>query len=445
MDCNQCEQTPDGGCTTVGVCGKEPDLNGMQELVVYGLKGISAYATHARDMGYYDRGVDGFVHEALYSTLTNVNFSMDDHVDLAMRAGDAAVDVMELLDEAHTQELGVPEPTEVPQNNVEGKSILITGHDLYGLKQLLEQLEDVDEEINVYTHSEMLPAHGYPELETYDSLQGNIGGAWHDQRILFADFPGAIIGTTNCVQPPREEYRDRFFTTGLAGLEGVESIDDYDFEPVIETAKSLPAADWEQDGTVTTGFHHEPVLGQLDEIVDAVESGKLRHFFVVAGCDGPTPGRDYYRELVKEIPEDCVVMTTSCGKFRFNDLEMGTVPGTDIPRYVDLGQCNNSISTVKIALELADAFDCAVNELPLNVVLSWFEQKAIAVLLGLLSLGVEDIRLGPTVPEFLTPDIVELLNAEFGLQPIGEPKGDLREMLDEPVSAAPTEPSPADD
>ncbi|ELY96158.1 hydroxylamine reductase [Natrialba chahannaoensis JCM 10990] len=445
MDCNQCEQTPEGGCTTVGVCGKEPDLNGMQELVIYGLKGISAYATHARDMGYRDPDVDGLVHEALYSTLTNVNFSMDDHVDLAMRAGDAAVDVMELLDRAHTQELGVPEPTDVSQNNVKGNSILITGHDLYGLQQLLEQLEEVGEEINVYTHSEMLPAHGYPELAKYDSLKGNVGGAWHDQRVLFADFPGAIIGTTNCVQPPREEYRDRFFTTGLAGLEGVESLDGYDFEPVIEKAKSLPAVDWEQDGTVTTGFHHEPVLDQLDEIVDAAESGKLRHFFVVAGCDGPTPGRDYYRELVKAIPEDCVVMTTSCGKFRFNDLEMGTVPGTEIPRYVDLGQCNNSISTVKIALELADAFDCEVNELPLSVVLSWFEQKAIAVLLGLLSLGVEDIRLGPTVPEFLTPDIVEMLNAEFGLQPINEPKIDLQEMLDEPVSAAPTGPSPADD
>ncbi|MXV63164.1 hydroxylamine reductase [Natronorubrum sp. JWXQ-INN-674] len=445
MNCNQCEQTPDGGCTTVGVCGKEPDLNGLQELVIYGLKGISAYATHARDMGYRDPDVDGYVHEALYSTLTNVNFSMDDHIDLAMRAGNAAVDVMELLDTAHTNELGVPEPTEVPQNDVEGKSILVTGHDLYGLKQLLEQVESEDERINVYTHSEMLPAHGYPELAKFDSLKGNVGGAWHDQRILFADFPGAIIGTTNCVQPPRDEYRDRFFTTGLAGLENVQSLDDYDFEPVIEKAKALPEADWDQEGTVTTGYHHEPVLDRLDEIVDAVESGKLRQFFVVAGCDGPTPGRDYYRELVKQVPEDCVVMTTSCGKFRFNDLEMGTVPGTDIPRYIDLGQCNNSISTVKIAAELADAFDCAVNELPLNVVLSWFEQKAIAVLLGLLSLGVEDIRLGPTVPDFLTPEIVDLLNAEFGLQPIDEPERDLREMLGEPEPAVAAKAEPADD
>ncbi|ELY66416.1 hydroxylamine reductase [Natronococcus jeotgali] len=443
MDCNQCEQTPEGGCTVRGVCGKEPDINGLQELVIYGLKGISAYATHARDMGYRDPDVDALVHEALYSTLTNVNFDRDDHVDLAMRAGEAAVDVMELLDEAHTTELGVPEPTEVPQNAVEGHSILVTGHDLYGLKQLLEQT--AEEPINVYTHSEMLPAHGYPELARFDHLKGNVGGAWHDQRLLFQEFPGAIVGTTNCVQPPKEEYRDRFFTTGLTGLEDVEALEGYDFEPVIETATSLPAVDWESDETVTTGFHHEPVLDQLDEIVDAVESGKLRRFFVVAGCDGPTPGRDYYRELVKQIPDDCVVLTTSCGKFRFNDLEMGTVPGTDIPRYVDLGQCNNSISTVKIAGALAEAFDCGVNDLPLSVVLSWFEQKAIAVLLGLLHLGVEDVRLGPTVPEFLTESNVELLHEEFGLQPIGEPEADLREMLGEPTPGAAAGPSPADD
>ncbi|MDG5760580.1 hydroxylamine reductase [Natronococcus sp. A-GB1] len=443
MDCNQCEQTPEGGCTVRGVCGKEPDINGLQELVVYGLKGISAYATHARDMGYRDPDVDALVHEALYSTLTNVNFSTEDHVDLAMRSGKAAVDVMELLDEAHTTELGVPEPTEVPQNAVEGKSILVTGHDLYGLKQLLEQTED--EPINVYTHSEMLPAHGYPELAAFDHLKGNVGGAWHDQRLLFADFPGAIVGTTNCVQPPREEYRDRFFTTGLTGLEGVEAIDDYEFGPVIERANELPAVDWESDETVMTGFHHEPVLDQVDEIVDAVESGKLRRFFVVAGCDGPTPGRDYYRELVKGIPDDCVVLTTSCGKFRFSDLEMGTVPGTEIPRYIDLGQCNNSISTVKIAGALAEAFDCGVNDLPLSVVLSWFEQKAIAVLLGLLYLGVEDIRLGPTVPEFLTESNVELLHEEFGLRPIGEPESDLRAMLGEPAAGDAAGATPADD
>ena len=434
MFCNQCEQTPTGGCTERGVCGKEPSINGIQELIVYGLKGVSAYATHARDMGYRDPEVDAVVHEALYSTLTNVNFSLDDHVEMALQVGDAAIDVMELLDEAHTAELGVPSPTEVPQGRIEGKSILVTGHDLYGLKQLLERTED--EEINVYTHSEMLPAHGYPELAAYDHLRGNVGGAWHDQRLLFEEFPGAIVGTTNCVQPPTEEYRNRFFTTGTAGLEGVESLDGYDFDPVVETAKSLPAADWESADTVTTGYHHEPVLDGAEAIVEAVENGDLRRFFVVAGCDGPTPGRDYYRELVRSIPDDCVVLTTSCGKFRFNDLEMGTVPGTEIPRYMDLGQCNNSISTIEIASALAEAFDCSVNELPLSIVLSWFEQKAVAVLLGLLSLGVEDVYLGPTVPEFLTPEIVDHLHEEFGLRPIDEPQRDLERMLGTATTAA---------
>ncbi|MHC3438162.1 hydroxylamine reductase [Natrialbaceae archaeon A-gly3] len=437
MFCDQCEQTPDGGCTVRGVCGKEPDLQSVQELIVYGLKGVSAYASHAREMGYRDPEVDGVVHDALYSTLTNVNFDPEDHLELALEVGDAAVGAMDLLDEAHTEELGVPEPTEVPQNDLEGQAILVTGHDLYALKQLLEQSEG--EGVTVYTHSEMLPAHGYPELAKYDHLKGNVGGAWYDQRTLFAEFPGAILGTSNCVQPPREEYVDRFFTTGLAGLEETESIEDGDFTSLIETAKACPEADWESEETVTTGFHDVPVLGMLDEIVEAVETGTLRRFFVVAGCDAPTPGREYYRELVEMIPEDCVIITTSCGKFRFNDLEFGTVPGTEIPRYIDLGQCNNSISSVRIATALAEEFDCGVNDLPLSVVLSWFEQKAVAVLLGLLSLGVEDIYLGPTLPEFLTADMVEALNEEFGLRPIGEPRSDLARMLGDTPSPAPAD------
>ncbi len=427
MFCDQCEQTPDGGCTVRGVCGKEPDIQALQELVVYGLKGVSAYATHANRLGYQDPDVDRIVHEGLYSTLTNVNFDPADHLELALDVGTGAVKAMELLDEAHTTELGVPEPVEVPQNDVEGHAILVTGHDLYDLKLLLEQSEG--EGVNVYTHSEMLPAHAYPELAKFDHLRGNVGGAWHDQRTLFEEFPGAIVGTSNCVQPPKEEYADRFFTTGVAGLDGVASIEDDDFTPVIETAKSTPEADWEGDESLTTGFHHEPVLGLLDDIVEAIEAGKIQRFFVVAGCDAPTPGRGYYRELVESIPDDCVILTTSCGKFRFNDLDFGTVPGTEIPRFLDCGQCNNSISSVQIAMALAEELDCGVNDLPLSIVLSWFEQKAVAVLLGLLSLGVEDIRLGPTVPEFLTPGLVEALNAEFGLQPIGDAQSDLEAML----------------
>lgn len=428
MHCYQCEQTPEGGCTTSGVCGKDPSLNALQDLLVFGLKGVAAYASHARDLGYRNTDIDDTIQDVLYTTLTNVNFDPDRHLSLALDVGDAAVDAMSLLDEAHTSELGVPEPTTVPQNELEGHPVLVTGHDLAALKGLLEQTADEDD-VTVYTHSEMLPAHGYPELAKYDHLKGNIGGAWHDQRALFEEFPGAILGTSNCVQPPTDEYRDRFFTSGIAALQDAPAVDDGDFTPVIETAKDSSPVRWEREDEITTGFHHRTLLGMLDDVVEAVEDGKIRHFFVVAGCDGPTPGRNYYREFVKSIPDDCIVMTTSCGKFRFNDLDFGTVPGTEIPRYVDFGQCNNSISAALVAAELADALDCTVGDLPLSVVLSWFEQKAVAVLLGLLSLGVEDIRLGPTVPEFVTPELATQLEELFGLRPITDVEQDLEHML----------------
>ena len=435
MNCSQCEWTRPDGCEMPGVCGKDPDLNSIQETILYGVKGVSAYATHAREAGYVDPDVDATVHEALYSTLTNVDFSTESTLETALDVGEAAVDVMELLDDAHTEELGTPQPTEVPQNDVEGHSILVTGHDLFMLEQLLEQSKD--EGVNVYTHSEMLPAHGYPELAKYDHLKGNVGGAWHDQRRLFEEFPGAILGTSNCLQPPTEDagYRDRFYTAGVTGLEGVTHLED-DFSPLVETAKETPAADWDSDETLSTGFYHETVLDMAPQIVEAVENGDLRHFFVIAGCDAPTQGRSYYTELAEQVPEDCLVITMGCGKFRLNDLEYGTVPGTDIPRLVDLGQCNNSYSAIKIATALADAFDCGVNDLPLSIVLSWFEQKAVAILLGLLHLGIEDIRLGPSLPEWLTEDVIGILNAEYGLQPIGEPSSDLDRMLGEMPAAA---------
>ncbi len=434
MDCLQCEQTLDGGCTVQGVCGKDPDLDSVQETMILGAKGVSAYAHHAREMGYVDEGVDATVHETLFHTLTNVNFDMDETIGQALDLGSAAIDAMELLDQAHIDTLGKPEPAEVPENQVEGKSIVVTGHDLYALKELLEQTEG--EGINVYTHSEMLPAHGYPELAKHDHLKGNVGEAWFDQRDLFEQFPSAIVGTSNCLMPPVEGYADRFYTTTVAGLEEATQIEDGDFSPVIEHAKELPEPDadeWNSDETLSMGFYHETVLDLAPQIVEAVEEGKLRHFFVIAGCDAPTDGRAYYRELAKNVPDDCVVLTTGCGKFRFNDLEYGTVPGTDIPRFIDLGQCNNSISTVKIAQALAEAFDCGVNDLPVSIVLSWFEQKAVAVLLGLFDLGIQDVRIGPTIPEWLTDDVVELLNDEFGLQAIGDPEEDLAEMLGEPV------------
>jgi len=428
MFCNQCEQTPHGGCTKVGVCGKNEDIAALQDTMIFGLKGIAAYAAHAREMGYIDPEVDGITHEALYMSLTNSNFNLKEHIDMVLKVGSAAVKVMELLDKAHTARLGVPVPVTVSQDKIQGRCILVTGHNLYALEELLKQTEGKG--INIYTHSEMLPAHGYPELKKYSHLKGNAGKAWYDQRKLFEEFPGAILGTTNCLMPIRGTYSDKFFSYGTAGLEGVQKIINDDFSPIIEKALSLPEVDIESDKTLITGFHHQTVLSIAPEIIDAVKTGKIRRFFVIAGCDAPTKGRDYYRELALSLPADCVLLTTSCGKFRFNDHDFGTVPGTNIPRYIDLGQCNNSGSAAKIAIALAEAFNCSVNDLPLSIVLSWFEQKAVAVLLGLLHLGVKNIHIGPKAPEWFTSNVAEVLQKNFNLQLIsGDAKADLEKML----------------
>lgn len=428
MFCYQCEQTPCGGCTKVGVCGKNEDIAALQDTMIFGLKGIAAYAVHAREMGYIDPEVDGITHEALYTTLTNSNFNLQEHINMVLKVGGAAVKVMELLDNAHTSKLGVPTPVKISQDKVEGHCILVTGHNLCALEELLKQTQGKG--INIYTHSEMIPAHGYPELKKYSHLKGNVGKAWYDQRKLFEEFPGAILGTTNCLMPIKGTYSDRMFTYGTAGLEGVQKITNNDFSPIIEKALSLPEANIESDKTLITGFHHKTVLAIAPEIIDAVKTGKIRRFFVIAGCDAPTKGRDYYRELALSLPMDCVLLTTSCGKFRFNDHDYGTVPGTNIPRYIDLGQCNNSGSAVKIALALAEAFNCTVNDLPLSIVLSWFEQKAVAILLGLLHLGVKNIYVGPKAPEFFTPNVAEVLQKTFNLQLIsGDAKADLEKML----------------
>ncbi|AHD05490.1 hydroxylamine reductase [Paenibacillus larvae] len=418
MFCYQCEQTPSGGCTVMGVCGKNEDIASLQDTIIFGLKGVAAYATHARQLGYTDPFVDQVTHEALYMTLTNSNFNLQEHLDMAMKVGEATVRVMDLLDRAHTDYLGIPNPVQVSQNKIEGKCIVVTGHNLFALEQLLKQTEGKG--IHVYTHSEMLPAHGYPKLNKYPHLKGNIGKAWYDQRRLFEEFPGAILATTNCVMPIKGTYADRFFSYEVAGLEGVTKISGNDFSPLIERALELPEAHIESEQTLMTGYHHETVLGLAPEIVEAVRSGKIRHFFVIAGCDAPGKGGNYYRELATRLPADTVILTTSCGKFRFNDVDYGLVPGTDIPRYIDLGQCNNSGSTVKIALALADAFGCSVNELPVSIVLSWFEQKAVAILLGLFSLGIRDIRIGPKPPEFLTEGVMNVLVNAFGLKLIGD-------------------------
>ncbi|PZD93620.1 hydroxylamine reductase [Paenibacillus sambharensis] len=427
MFCYQCEQTPAGGCKVIGVCGKDETIASLQDTIIFALKGIAAYATHARQLGCTDPEVDKITHEALYLTLTNSNFNLQEHVDMAMKVGNAAVRIMDVLDRAHTTHFGVPQPVTVSQNKIEGHAIIVTGHNLYALEELLKQTEGKG--INIYTHSEMLPAHGYPLLKKYGHLKGNIGKAWYDQRRLFEKYPAAILATTNCVMPIKGSYADRFFSYEVAGLEGVEKILNDDFTPLIERALALPAITIDSDQVLTTGYHHETVIGLAPEIIQAVKDGKIKRFFVIAGCDAPGKEGEYYRELATSLPNDTVILTTSCGKFRFNDVDYGTVGDTGIPRYIDLGQCNNSGSTVKIALALADAFGCSVNELPVSIVLSWFEQKAVAILLGLFSLGIKDIRIGPKAPEFMSPGVIETLVDKFGLKLIGNAQDDMAEML----------------
>ncbi len=429
MFCYQCEQTPAAGCTKFGVCGKNPDIASLQDIMILGLKGVAAYATHARELGLHSEEVNAITHEALYTTLTNSNFNLEEHINMVLKVGTATVKIMDVLDGAHTSRFGTPTPVRVSQDKVEGHCILVTGHNLSALEELLKQTEGKG--INIYTHSEMLPAHGYPELKKYSHLKGNVGKAWYDQRKLFEEFPGAILGTTNCLMPiTTGHYGDRFWTYGTAGLEGVPKIKNNDFSPIIKRALELAPADIESDKTVVTGFHHSTVLNIAPEIIDAVKAGKIKRFFVIAGCDAPTKGRDYYRELATSLPQECVILTTSCGKFRFNDVDFGTVPGTDIPRYIDLGQCNNSGSAVKIALALAEAFECTVNELPLSIVLSWFEQKAVAILLGLFSLGVKNIHVGPSAPKFISPGVLKVLQDTFNLQLIsGDAKADMAKFL----------------
>ncbi|HDR4900598.1 hydroxylamine reductase [Bacillus cereus] len=427
MFCYQCEQTPTGGCKVMGVCGKNETIASLQDTIVFGLKGIAAYRTHAAQLGYTDAFVDATTQEALYMTLTNSNFNEQEHVDMAMKVGKSALRVMELLDEAHTNHFGVPEPVQITQNRVEGKAIVVTGHNLFALEELLKQTEG--KEINIYTHSEMLPAHGYPQLKKYKHLKGNIGKAWYDQRRLFEKFTGAILATTNCVMPIKGSYSDRFFSYDIAGLEGVQKIENDNFAPLIQKALELPEVHMESDEQLVTGFHHNTVLSLAPKIIEAVKEGKIKRFFVIAGCDAPGKGGEYYRELATSLPPETVILTTSCGKFRFNDVDYGVVPGTEIPRYIDLGQCNNSISTVKIAAALADAFQCEVNELPVSIVLSWFEQKAVAILLGLFSLGIQDIRIGPKAPEFISAGVLDVLQETFGLKLITTAAEDMEMML----------------
>ena len=427
MFCYQCEQTVGGkGCTKVGVCGKNEDIQSLQDILLFGLKGIAAYAYHARELGSRDESVDAFMHEALFKTVTNVSFDLNQYLGMVLKCGEMNIKVMELLDKAHTERFGNPVPVEVETGTRKGPGILVTGHDLLDLYELLKQTEGTD--VNIYTHSEMLPAHGYPELKKFKHLSGNYGNAWQDQKKEFKEFSGAILATTNCVLiPPQDTYLDRLFTVGITGIPGANQIKKRDFSALIEKAKSLPSLKDSPGKKIMTGFHHTAVLGLAEKIVGAVKSGKIRHFFLIGGCDGARPGRNYYTEFAESVPKDCVILTLACGKYRFNKLDFGTIDG--IPRLLDIGQCNNAYTAIQIAQALAGAFKTDVNGLPLTLVLSWFEQKAVAILLSLLYLGIKGIYVGPSAPAFISSNVFKVLQDKFDLRLIGEPKKDLESIL----------------
>lgn len=539
MYCYQCEQTSQGkGCTVVGVCGKDSTVAILQDAVIFGLKGIAKYYNRARKLGAKDKEIDLFILEALFTTITNVNFdqerlmgiiervknledkvkqlsltagisvetgeidyslkyfntvediinhekvfsiaerkekqgenitslqelltyglkgtaayadhayilgqesdevyeffaealdfltdnskSVDELVAMNMKCGQINFKVMELLDKANTGAYGNPVPTPVRIEHLKGKAILVSGHDLKDLEELLKQTEGKD--INIYTHGEMLPAHGYPELKKYKHLAGNYGGAWQDQQKEFDQFPGAILMTTNCIQKPKETYKGRIFTSGLVAWPGVRHISNMDFSPVIEAA--LDSEGFSEDGsdkTILVGFGHNAVLGVADKVIDAVKQGKIKHFYLIGGCDGAKSGRNYYTDLATSVTKDSIILTLACGKYRFNKLEFGDIDG--IPRLLDIGQCNDAYSAIKIALALAEAFKTDVNSLPLSIILSWYEQKAVCILLTLLSLGVKNIRLGPTLPAFVSPDVLNVLVQNFNIMPISSPAEDLK-------------------
>ncbi len=405
--------------------GMNADILGLRELLIYGLKGLAAYADHALILGQKDEAVSTFTHEAMAATL-NPGLSVDDYVGLVLKCGEVNLRSMELLDAGNTGTYGHPVPTKVPLGAKQGKAILVSGHDLKDLDLLLQQTEGKG--INVYTHGEMLPCHGYPELKKYAHFYGHYGTAWQNQKKEFDQFPGAILMTTNCIQKPKETYNDKIFTTGLVGWPGVVHIADKDFTPVIEKALALPGFAEDTDGKeVMVGFGRNAVLSVAPQIIDAVKNKAIRHFFLVGGCDGAKPGRDYYTRFVEQVPEDCVVLTLACGKFRFFDKDLGDIGG--IPRLLDVGQCNDAYSAIKIASALADAFDCGVNDLPLSMIISWYEQKACAILLTLLHLGIKDIRLGPTLPAFITPNVLDVLVKNFNIMPISTPEDDLKAIL----------------
>jgi len=410
----------------------DEDIRSLKSLILFGIRGIAAYAYHAAVLGYKDETIHGFLYKALCAIGMN-DWGMEELLPIVLEVGEVNLKCMALLDQANTETFGHPEPTEVTMMVEKGPFIVISGHDLYDLKLLLEQTEGKG--IHIYTHGEMLPAHAYPELKKYSHLKGNFGTAWQNQQKEFADLPAPILFTTNCLMPPKESYADRVFTTETVGYPGMKHIGaDKDFTPVIEKALALGGFDVDTafsgingGSKVMTGFARNTVLSVAETVIDAVKSGAIRHFFLVAGCDGSRPGRNYYTEFVKQTPMDTVVLTLACGKYRFHDLDLGSIGG--LPRLMDIGQCNDAYSAIQIAIALAEAFGCGVNELPLSMILSWYEQKAVCILLTLLHLGIKNIKLGPTLPAFLSPNVLNFLVEKYQITPITTPEADLKEIL----------------
>jgi len=402
-----------------------PDILSLQHIVLFGIKGICAYADHALILGQEDDTVYAFIHEGLAATLRN-DLSLDDWVKLVLKCGEINLRAMDLLDAGNTGTYGHPIPTKVPLGVKKGKAILVSGHDLKDLEEVLKQSEGKG--IYVYTHGEMLPCHGYPGLKKYSHFYGHYGTAWQNQTKEFENFPGAILMTTNCLQKPRESYKNNIFTCGTVGWPGIPHISNRNFAPVIEKALSLPGFPSDTNSrSVMVGFARNTILGVADKVIEAVKGKTIRHFFLIAGCDGAKPGRNYYTEFVEKVPKDTVVLTLACGKFRFFDKDLGDIGG--IPRLLDVGQCNDAYSAIQIALALSKAFNVSVNELPLSLILSWYEQKAVAILLTLLYLGIKNIRLGPSLPAFISPNVLNTLVKSFDIKPISTPEADLKMIL----------------
>jgi hydroxylamine reductase len=403
----------------------DPDILSLQQILILGIKGVAAYADHAQILGQKDDRVYAFIHEGLAATLRK-DLTLNDWVGLVLKCGETNLRAMELLDAGNTGTYGHPVPTKVPLGSKKGKAILVSGHDLKDLEELLKQTEGKG--ITVYTHGEMLPAHGYPGLKKYSHLYGHYGTAWQNQMREFADFPGAILMTTNCIQKPKDSYKDSLFTSGTVGWPGATHISGRNFKSVIDKALAMPG--FQADGadrSVMVGFARNTVMSVAGKVIEAVKGKAIRHFFLVGGCDGAKAGRNYYTELVEKIPKDCIVLTLACGKFRFFDKDLGDIGG--IPRLLDVGQCNDAYSAVQIALALSKAFGVGVNELPLSLILSWYEQKAVAILLTLLHLGIKNIKLGPSLPAFVSPNVLKVLVENFNIQPISTPDQDLRAVL----------------